>query len=142
MRACAPTSPPSPSWPSWAGSGSIHSPANPLGVTILPLFAIGLVIHLKRELILRDQAFAQFVASDWAPAPPILADDPAAHPYHRPHTPARLGFVVAMDCYGRWRRHRHTRLLPFLAWLHRALVHGASIQSSFRPDREIRRGRQ
>ena len=24
--------------------------ANPLGVTVLPLFAIGLAIHLKREL--------------------------------------------------------------------------------------------
>ena len=35
--------------------------ANPLGVTVLPLFAIGLAIHLKRELILRDQTFAQLV---------------------------------------------------------------------------------
>ena len=27
------------------------------------------------------------------------------------------------------------------AWLNRALVHGGPVQSSFRPDREIRRGR-
>src|SRR5207244_11714463 len=35
--------------------------ANPLGVTVLPLFLVGLVIHLKRQLILRDQPFAQTV---------------------------------------------------------------------------------
>lgn len=35
--------------------------ANPLGVTVLPLFAIGLAIHLKRDLILRDQTFARVV---------------------------------------------------------------------------------
>ena len=35
--------------------------ANPLGVTVLPLFAIGLAIYLWRELILRDETFAQLV---------------------------------------------------------------------------------
>ena len=35
--------------------------ANPLGITILPLLAIGFVIQLRRDLILRDQSFAQFV---------------------------------------------------------------------------------
>ena len=35
--------------------------ANPLGVTVLPLFAIGLAIHLSRELILRDQTYAQLI---------------------------------------------------------------------------------
>ena len=35
--------------------------ANPLGVTVLPLFAIGLAIYLRRELILRDETFAQLV---------------------------------------------------------------------------------
>ena len=35
--------------------------ANPLGVSVLPLFLVGLAIHLNRELILRDQAFAQVV---------------------------------------------------------------------------------
>ena len=34
--------------------------ANPLGVSVLPLLLIGFVIHQRRELILRDQAFAQF----------------------------------------------------------------------------------
>src|SRR5258708_30909117 len=35
--------------------------ANPLGISILPLFLVGLPIYLKRELILRDQPFAQFI---------------------------------------------------------------------------------
>src|ERR1700722_15789389 len=35
--------------------------ANPPGITILPLFVAGLSIHLRRDLILRDLPFAQFV---------------------------------------------------------------------------------
>src|SRR5579872_7574408 len=33
--------------------------ANPLGITILPLFVIGYLIYLRRGLILREQLFAQ-----------------------------------------------------------------------------------
>ena len=35
--------------------------ANPLGVTVLPLFIVGLVVQRYRGLILRDQRFAQMV---------------------------------------------------------------------------------
>ena len=35
--------------------------ANPLGVSILPLFAVGFPIYLRRDLILRELPFAQFV---------------------------------------------------------------------------------
>src|SRR5208282_1961267 len=35
--------------------------ANPFGISIPPLFAIGFVIYLQRELILRELPFAQFV---------------------------------------------------------------------------------
>ncbi len=35
--------------------------ANPLGISILPLLAVGFPIHLRRDLILRDLPFAQFV---------------------------------------------------------------------------------
>ena len=35
--------------------------ADPLGVTMLPLFAVGLAVYWRRELILRDQPYAQFV---------------------------------------------------------------------------------
>src|SRR5262245_35573415 len=35
--------------------------ANPLGISVLPLFLVGLLIQRSREMILRDQPFAQFV---------------------------------------------------------------------------------
>ena len=35
--------------------------ANPLGISILPLFVVGLLIQRSRDLILRQQPFAQFV---------------------------------------------------------------------------------
>ena len=47
--------------------------ANPLGVTVLPLFAAGLAIHLNRELILRDETFAQLVLGLSASAATPLA---------------------------------------------------------------------
>jgi hypothetical protein len=50
--------------------------ANPLGVSILPLAVIGWPIFLRRDLILRDLPFAQFVlgtiASATAPALTVL----------------------------------------------------------------------
>src|SRR5438034_5217823 len=33
--------------------------ANPFGISVLPLFLIGWVIHAKRELILREELYAQ-----------------------------------------------------------------------------------
>lgn len=41
----------------WVDSLSV----NPIGVTMLPLFLVGLLIHRSRELILRDQTYAQFI---------------------------------------------------------------------------------
>src|SRR5437773_3378747 len=35
--------------------------ANPLGVSVLPLFVIGVAIYANRDLILRNQTLAQFV---------------------------------------------------------------------------------
>ena len=35
--------------------------ANPMGVTILPLMAVGFPVYLRRDLILRDAQFAQMV---------------------------------------------------------------------------------
>ncbi len=35
--------------------------ANPLGVSILPLFFIGVFLQLRHDLILRDMAYAQFI---------------------------------------------------------------------------------
>ena len=114
--------------------------ANPLGVTVLPLFVIGLAIYANRELILRDQTFAQFVlglgASAAAPALTLVILLSTGH------TPMlgwgmlwqwavmSLGGAIATPvCF------------ELFGWLHRTLVHGGPVQSSFRADREIRRGR-
>src|ERR1043166_3641386 len=47
--------------------------ANPLGVSIVPLFLVGLLVHLSRDVVLRDQPFAQLVLGLGASAAtPIL----------------------------------------------------------------------
>lgn len=114
--------------------------ANPLGVTVLPLFIIGFLIHLNRELILREQTFAQFVlglgASTGAPVLTLLVMLTTAH------TPilgwgslwqltvmALGGAVATPVCF------------ELFGWLHRLFVHSADLPSSFQPNREIRRGR-
>jgi hypothetical protein len=42
--------------------------ANPLGVTVLPLFAAGFLVHWNRDMILRDAPYAQFVLGMMASA--------------------------------------------------------------------------
>jgi cell shape-determining protein MreD len=114
--------------------------ANPLGVSILPLFAVGLAIHLKHELILRDRTFAQLVlglgASALAPVLTLLLLLSSGHaPLLGWGTLWQLvvlsvgGAVATPVCF------------ELFGWLQRMLVHQHAIQSSFRPDREIRRGR-
>ena len=114
--------------------------ANPLGVTILPLFAVGLAIHLKHELILRDHTFAQVVlglgASALAPVLTLLLLLSTGH------TPlvgwGTLWQLVVLSAGGAIAT---PICFELFGWLQRMLVHQHAIQSSFRPDREIRRGR-
>ncbi|HWI58200.1 MAG TPA: hypothetical protein VNZ22_13300 [Bacillota bacterium] len=114
--------------------------ANPLGVTILPLFLVGLAIYLSRDVILRHQTFAQFIiglsASAAAPALTLLLLLTMGH------TPlfgwGTLWQWIVMSLGGAC-----ATPLCFLAldWLESNLVHGRVSETSFRPDREIRRGR-
>lgn len=114
--------------------------ANPLGVTVLPLFAIGLAIHLKRDLILRDQTFARLVlglgASAAAPVLTLLLLLTLGQaPLLGWGTLWQLivlsvgGAIATPICF------------ELFDWLQRTLVHHRATESSFRPDREIRRGR-
>ena len=114
--------------------------ANPLGVTVLPLFAVGLAIHLKRELILRDETFAQLIlglgASAAAPVLTLLVLLTAGRaPSLGWGTLWQLvvlsvgGAIATPVCF------------EAFSWLHRMLIHQGDTASSFRPDREIRRGR-
>jgi cell shape-determining protein MreD len=114
--------------------------ANPLGVTVLPLFAVGLAIHLKRELILRDQTFAQLVLGLGASAAAPMLKLLLLFTMGRPPllgwgTLWQLlvlsvgGAIATPICF------------ELFGWLQRTLVHHGATETSFRPDREIRRGR-
>ncbi|HLX94540.1 MAG TPA: hypothetical protein VKU37_02225 [Verrucomicrobiae bacterium] len=113
---------------------------NPFGLSILPLFAIGFVIYLQRELILRELPFAQFVlgavASAVAPALGVLllltgGQNPL------------LGWGslwqwLVMTAGGALAT---PVVFEFFNWCQRALGYQPRTETSFRPDREIRRSR-
>ncbi len=114
--------------------------ANPLGVTVLPLFAVGLAIHVNRELILRDQTVAQLVlglgASAAAPVLTLLLLMTMGRPpllgwgtLWQLAVLSLGGAVATPICF------------ELFGWLQRTLIHQGATESSFRPDREIRRGR-
>lgn len=114
--------------------------ANPLGITILPLFVVGFVIYLRRDLILRDQPYAQFIlglaASATTPVLTVLLLLTAGEA-------PLLGWGslwqwLVMSLGGA----AATPIFFFLfEWCERAFGYQRVTQSSFRPDREIQRGR-
>ena len=115
--------------------------ANPLGVTILPLFAAGFPICLKRDLILRDLPFAQLVlgaaASAVVPALTVLillsgGQEPL------------LGWGslwqwLVMTAGGALAT---PVIFALFDWCNHALGYQPRTETSFRPDREIRRDRK
>jgi rod shape-determining protein MreD len=114
--------------------------ANPLGISVLPLILIGVGLYSKRELIVRDQAFAQLLlglgASALAPTLTLLL---LLTTGRAPLfgwgtlwqlTVMALGGAIATPV-----------TFIFFEWLQRALVYRSATELSFRPDREIRRGR-
>ncbi len=114
--------------------------ANPMGISILPLFLTGFVVYRNRTLILRDQAFAQMVlglaASAAVPVMTLISLWGAGeHPL--------VGWVslwqwLVMTVVGGF-------LTPVFFWgfdrLHRAVDYQPAHQTAFRTDREIKRGR-
>jgi cell shape-determining protein MreD len=113
---------------------------NPLGITMLPLFLVGFPIYLRRGLILREQYFARFVlglvASAVVPALTLLL---LLSTQQMPVLGwGTLWQWVVMSVGG-------GILTPicfmFFDGLERALSYRPVNESSFRADREIRRGR-
>jgi rod shape-determining protein MreD len=114
---------------------------NPLGVSILPLFLAGFLISSQRGLILRDQTFAQVVlglcASAATPALTLLL---LLSMHQNPlfgwgslwqwMVMTASGGLLTPVCFRLFDRLRH------------ALSYSPVIETSFRPDREIRRGRK
>jgi cell shape-determining protein MreD len=114
--------------------------ANPLGVTVLPLFLTGLAVYARRDLLLRDQPFAQFILGLSASAMvPVLTLILLLTTGYSPLVGwGTVWQVIVMALGG-----GIATPVIFLVfeWLQRALVHRPESQPSFRPDREIRRGR-
>jgi len=113
---------------------------NPLGVSVLPLLLIGFLLQLRRDLLLRDQVYAQFVLG-------LVAS--AATPVINVLTLLTLKQAPLLGWGSLWQwlvlslgGGLATPTLFFLFdRLNRALGYQPIIETSFRADREIRRGR-
>ena len=114
--------------------------ANPLGISILPLFVIGLALHSNRGLILKDEPFARFMLGMGASAAaPLMTLLLLLNTDHKP----MIGWFtlwqwVVMSLIGAvvtpwWFR--------FFYWLNTTLSYKPLGGTSFRADREIKRGR-
>jgi rod shape-determining protein MreD len=114
--------------------------ANPLGISILPLFAVGSLLYHNRERILADHPFPQCVIGLIASAlTPLLT--------------LGLLFCVGADPIAGWPFIGQWFILMLAGalftpaffwlfnWIDRTFSHPRVGQSSFRPDREIDRGR-
>ncbi len=113
---------------------------NPLGVSVAPLFIAGLIVCWKNDLILREQTYAQcllgFLASALVPLGTVLL----LLSFER--TPL-LGWIsiwqwIVVSLGG---AAATPLLFNLFQWLDRALIYRRAHQTSFRPDRQIRRGR-
>ena len=114
--------------------------ANPLGITILPLFLPGFLIFLKRELILRDFSFAQLVlgaaASAVVPLLKVLLMLSGGKP-----------LLLGWGSLWQWLvmiaggAVATPLLFSLFDWFNHAFGYKMHSESSFRPDREIRRSR-
>jgi rod shape-determining protein MreD len=114
--------------------------ANPLGITVLPLFLCGLAIHSGRELILRDQTFAQAVLGYGVSlVTPIMILVMLLTTRHEPLFGwGTIWQIMVMSIGGAIAT---PIIFELFGLLNRLFGHAASGPSSFRPDREIRRGR-
>jgi len=114
--------------------------ANPLGISVLPLFALGSLLYYNRERILGDEPFAQCVIGLIAcAATPLLtlallfavdANPAVGWPFLWQWFALTLsGGVCTPACF------------RLFAWIDHTFSHPRLGDTSFRPDREIDRGR-
>jgi hypothetical protein len=113
---------------------------NPLGASVLPLLGIGLLIYRNRELLMRGHFFAQVVLG-------VMAG--AAQPLGTLFILLNLGLTPLLGWFSLWQwvvmalgGGAVTPLcFELFDRLHRAFAYQPIRQTSFRPDREIKRGR-
>jgi rod shape-determining protein MreD len=114
--------------------------ANPLGITILPLFAVGFVVFLQRELILRELSFAQVVLGTVASAVvPVLTILLLLTAGKEP----LLGWGSLWQWFVMTAGGALATPIIFalFEWCNHALGYQPRKETSFRLDREIQRGR-
>jgi rod shape-determining protein MreD len=113
---------------------------NPLGASVLPLFIVGLMLTRKRELILKDQVFAQVVVGLAASAAvPILMLILLLTLGRAPLFGwGTLWQLIVMSIGGAIAT---PVVFVFFEWVQYTFAHRRGSESSFRSDREIRRGR-
>jgi cell shape-determining protein MreD len=115
--------------------------ANPLGVSILPLFLVGYTVHRTRELILRDQAYAQMLLG--------LAASAAA-PFLTVLLLLNIGRRPLVGWFSLWQWFVISvvgaAFTPLWFWFFGSIGGALNYRpfgvAAFRPDREIKRGRQ
>ena len=114
--------------------------ANPLGVTILPLFAVGFAIFFQRDLILRELSFAQIVIGTVASAVvPVLTVLLLLSGGKAPLLGwGSLWQWLVMTAGG---AAATPMIFALFDWLNRSFGYRPRTETSFRSDREILRGR-
>jgi hypothetical protein len=115
--------------------------ANSLGVSILPLFAVGFPICVRRDLILRELPFAQVVLGAAASAVvPVLGILLLLSGGQQPLLGwGSLWQWLVMIAGG---AAATPVIFALFDWCQHALGYQPQTENSFRPDREIRRGRK
>jgi cell shape-determining protein MreD len=114
--------------------------ANPLGITILPLFLAGAVIHYHRSLLLRDQLIARCLLGMAASAVvPALVLGLLLATGHNP--------LMGLLTLWQWLILALSGalitpvLFKLFDWLNQAVRYPVHTEPAFRPDRDIKRGR-
>jgi cell shape-determining protein MreD len=122
------------------GLGFDSLSANPLGVSVLPLMLVGVMIHAGRELILRDQTYARVVLGLAASAAvPVLTLLLLLTTAQQPLLGwGTLWQLLVMTVAGAVAT---PLFFELFGWLLRVLGPVRASEPSFRPDREIRRGK-
>ncbi len=115
--------------------------ANPLGISILPLLAIGWPVYLRRDLILRDLPFAQLVLGAAASAAmPLVTILMLLSGSQEPLIGwGSLWQLIVMTAGG---AAATPLIFALMNWCNHALGYQVRTETSFRLDREIQRSRK
>jgi len=122
----------------WGGLCLDALSVNPLGISILPLFIVGFLIHRKRNMILHEQFTARFVLGAIAGAVvPVLTVLLLLSAGHKPLL--GLGSVWQLLVMSAGAAVLTPAVFKLFELVDRAFAYRPLGQTSFRLDREIRR---